>query len=1014
MADSLVIGDVIELLGGGVPSTHPLCQGAIFRLAPGFDLSAPQPNPGTVASLLLGGGAPIAGHVDNRKPVLPVVIIVPPSGDPIADQGTLAGAREALAQAVSEPRWTMTYTRDGAQPMLLDCFAATAITRAYSIMRDKQLLSEVDVSLEAMPYGRSDTPEVILFAAPSQGWQPPPSVVLLDDFGTNPTNTLSAVNATFEGGIGTWTGAGNSSVAPTSAQFHSGAAAMTMTCSPAGNMQAASVLAANIATGGLPCRAGDTINVSAWFRAAATARSVNAGADFYDNTGTLIGATLRGTSVTDSTTAWTQATAALTAPAGAAWCRANLQVVSAALSEVHYADDVDLDRGNVNPSNWAQWYAASTGMLSPNSARWARQSSSFPDYARTLPAPLDITGRNKISFWAGLGTSTYNLWHTGAVTVQVILTDGSGNTVSIAAHVPMLASALPTNPRWNKVSAPIPQSDGFDFTTISSYEIKLWNKSVKTGQLLQAECYLDTLTASPASNTGTTGARGQLYSLPGAVGTAIAPLQVQLQPGPLALPVQAVFTTAGSNNWTAPAGVTSVQMAECWAGGGGGCYAGTATAGAGAGGGEYAADYNIPVTPATVYHPVVGAGGTGGLVSGPTAATNGGSSSFTGDSGRSVLAHGGAAGGTRGQIYWQGYGGTGSGNALHFDGGDGQYTGGGTSGGGGGGSGGTNQNGNDCNNTLGSALWPGAPAVVGGSRGGDGGRTNATPHSAPADPYVPGSGGGGGALDASNNRYNGAGGTRGQVRLTWGATSTPPLKTAVIHLPPRMITAIAPLVVTGNGVDVPNGATNYTCPATGSVPARYHGTYQVILCVGTWNTPANARTLTVTIYQRIAGGASQSVALTKTLTPNTDPDPLRPLTGLVTMGTVNLPLSAIAPGNSTDYFQITVNDTNTSDRVLDTLILDTTGQTMIYSTAGAGLANLWATEPDIGMDYGMVYGSATADWSGAVSVLPDTPVLSGGPLAVMPGENPFLVYSVQGLPAAQASYLPRWILDRLA
>jgi len=251
------------------------------------------------------------------------------------------------------------------------------------------------------------------------------------------------------------------------------------------------------------------------------------------------------------------------------------------------------------------------------------------------------------------------------------------------------------------------------------------------------------------------------------------------------------------------------------------------------------------------------------------------------------------------------------------------------------------------------------------------------------------------------------------VRLTWAATAGSPLKTAVLHLPPREVTATAPLIVTGNGADTPNGATNYTAPATGAVPGRYHGTYQVILCMGTWNTPASPRTITVTIFQRLASGASLSTALSKTLTPSTDPDMLRPLTGLVTMGTVTLPLAPIAPGNLTDYFQVTVNDTNTADRALDTLILDTAGQTVIYSTAGAGVMNLWATEPDIGIDLGMVYGSSS-DWSGASSVWADVPVMSGGPLALQPGENPLLVYSVQGLPAAQASYIPRWRLDRLS
>jgi hypothetical protein len=70
------------------------------------------------------------------------------------------------------------------------------------------------------------------------------------------------------------------------------------------------------------------------------------------------------------------------------------------------------------------------------------------------------------------------------------------------------------------------------------------------------------------------------------------------------------------------------------------------------------------------------------------------------------------------------------------------------------------------------------------------------------------------------------------------------------------------------------------------------------------------------------------------------------------------------------------------------------------------------TEPDIGLDYGQVYGSA-ADWDTADSVLADVPVMAGGPLAVMPGENPLLAYSVQGAPGITASYIPRWYLDRL-
>jgi len=131
------------------------------------------------------------------------------------------------------------------------------------------------------------------------------------------------------------------------------------------------------------------------------------------------------------------------------------------------------------------------------------------------------------------------------------------------------------------------------------------------------------------------------------------------------------------------------------------------------------------------------------------------------------------------------------------------------------------------------------------------------------------------------------------------------------------------------------------------------------------------------------------------------------------MGTVTLPLSAIAPGNNTDLIQVTVNDTNTADRFYDALLLDTAGQTVIYSASGAGVNNLWLTEPDIGLDLGIVYGSG-ADWDQSVSVMSDVPVASGGPLAVLPGENPLFVYSVQGAPAVTASYNPKWLLERLS
>ena len=104
--------------------------------------------------------------------------------------------------------------------------------------------------------------------------------------------------------------------------------------------------------------------------------------------------------------------------------------------------------------------------------------------------------------------------------------------------------------------------------------------------------------------------------------------------------------------WTAPQGVSSIQV-QCWGGGGNGAGATSAgTGGGGGGGGEYAAETAVAVTQGRSYN--VGAGGIAGA------------SSFTGDS-LTVTAHAGgnASGATPGA------GGTGSSNTTHYTGGAG-------------------------------------------------------------------------------------------------------------------------------------------------------------------------------------------------------------------------------------------------------------------------------------------------------------------------------------------------------
>ena len=171
------------------------------------------------------------------------------------------------------------------------------------------------------------------------------------------SNFLTGDNTSFEGSAGTWTGAGNATVARSTAQAHTGTASLAMTASAAGNMNAASCAAANITTQGMPCSPGDSVTCSAWMLAATTTRSVQVGANWYNSSGTLLSSSF-GTAVSDSTSAWTQVTATVTAPASAAYCRLNTGVLSAGASEVHYVDD-----GSIGDLSTGQTQAQATSFF---------------------------------------------------------------------------------------------------------------------------------------------------------------------------------------------------------------------------------------------------------------------------------------------------------------------------------------------------------------------------------------------------------------------------------------------------------------------------------------------------------------------------------------------------------------------------------------------------------------------------------------------------------------------------
>ena len=198
-------------------------------------------------------------------------------------------------------------------------------------------------------------------------------------------------------------------------------------------------------------------------------------------------------------------------------------------------------------------------------------------------------------------------------------------------------------------------------------------------------------------------------------------------------------TYNSSGSWTAPCGVTSVEV-YVWAAGGGGAGAnGASPAGGGGGGGAFIWHNNLTVSPGTAYTITVGTGGSGGGANGG----DGGNSSF----GSLLVAGGGkggsrspATGGLRGTAItlgggWTGIGGNGADGTAAYGGGGGSTAAPGYLG------------------AVDGSGSTGGVAPAGGGNGGNGSTGNSDGNNGSA----PG-GGGGGARRTSGTKIGGDGG----------------------------------------------------------------------------------------------------------------------------------------------------------------------------------------------------------------------------------------------------------------
>lgn len=302
----------------------------------------------------------------------------------------------------------------------------------------------------------------------------------------------------------------------------------------------------------------------------------------------------------------------------------------------------------------------------------------------------------------------------------------------------------------------------------------------------------------------------------------------------------------------------------------------------------------------------------------------------------------------------------------------------------------------------------GAPGFSGGGKGGNGAASLNTNGGGAS---LPGGGGGGAAGNSTTPETGGPGGA-GLVRLTWNPPLQP-FNTLIVHKPgdgaPANLCPLIPIPVS----DVPNN-TQYPCPSlVPGVNAEYNGTYTVILANYLWNaaTIGAARTITVTISQyEYPGGPQYSVQATRTCTPSTDI-----VNGVVNLGEVTLPIKDYAAHNDSSYFMASVNDTDTTDRFMDVMLLDTTGQTYLINVGPGSpgyntYVNYFIDEPTSDRDIGFV-GATSTGRGYQVSVL-DYTLISGGPPYIDAGDNLLMTWSPSGAPNLGITYSPRWFLSR--
>lgn len=1042
MSDSLVIANQIELVGppGGQPSILPGLVGVTFNVDNGYTLDSPHPVVDILASLVMDGERPYGRRSSNRQPILPVNIVAP-------NRDLLIAAREYLLQLVDQDTWTLTWTRENANPIIFDCFRQAPPGIDYEPLVEEQNVCTVNLNVTALPYGRSDTKQTLQFGSAITGQVPAPSPIFLYPFTTVAGGNPGWTESTF-----------NYISAPSSAYY----------IAP---NQAPQYYYWGSQPSGVPIKYSATFpstdisqltTISFWAGLEPTAAAVqyfkgipytsfSASVTLFDNHG--IPLALNGTFNISSR-------GQLDVPQ---WVQVNIPIVGSAQS-FDYTHVVSFSislsnatNGNVIYANvhldslWAlasttQTPASTRGALyalngiigtshAPLSLTVQQAPSSSPTVFTLTPASPSFlcpaggkVGKVEATGPGGAG-STRTTGPVPSGTAIGFIGASSSNTGAAAASsftinkpaavanghlmlMTVLGSRTGSTYNWANVpagwnvlsagSASLMVCWRIAASEPSSYTVTM-NASCEASADIVAYSNCDPVNPVRVSQFTDSGTGGGVTTFTptepaGPVATDVVVLSCGAQS--FATGSAETITLPGAP-WTVRSAATGTTLASGY-----NVQCGTADDT-----GVVAAPAIASSTASRIYGGFVvlrrpltgsgagGGGGGGGYGAEPACALTpgqsytavfpvGGAVAFADDNGLVVVGNPGLAAPANSNT--GGAGGTASGNTISHAGSAGQTPASTpTATGGSGGS-------------PGNAA--GTPTTGGGGAGGGNDAAGSTGN-------TPGYGGGGGC-DISGPAQNGGAGGLGNCVVT--VFTLPNFNTTILHLPgPDSPDTFQPYVPMGSP-----GTLGVQVPIPQQIPgfnARFNGTVSVVAVFESFGNPSATDTVSVTVYEWEYPGAatySASQTIQAVFVPNQSVLQGGAPNGIITIGELSLPYLDIAPDNTATYYTVAVNSSNASDQILDILFLDTMGQTCTINNEASGYAQYFLDEPDTDKDLGRYLGTPY-DRPQAISVMQYT-YPSGGPLTVQPGNNLMLAYCVEGAPALTAAYAPRWFIDRLA